>query len=630
LLLGAVLSALPVFGQTDVAPAASPGLRQMSLDDLLDLQVTSMSRKQERWWSASGAIEIVTSDDIRRSGAMNLPDTLRLATGVDVAQSSARSWGISIRGFDVLAANKIAVLMDGRSLYTPFFSGTQWDAQDTMIEDIDRIEVVRGPVGALWGAYAVNGFIQIVTKPADDTQGFLGSAGAGTEDPGFVSLRYGGKISPTTFYRVYVKYFQTDWTYLPGGGHAEPATDFFQTGFRIDSALDKDSSLTFQGDGYSNNGLPLDRVQTEIGGGNLLGRWRRNLDGDRDIEIQAYHDHTLRLIPSTWEERRDTSSLSFKYHLPLGRHDLLLGEDTLVSWDKIAHLSFVTLEPPEKTTHNIGAYVQDTIALVPNRWSLTLGVKGEHNSFSGFEVSPSIRAAFTPTTKTTMWTALSRAVRPPVRVDQDLVFDIGGTRVVQATDNFKAEQVLSYEIGFRTQPLDVLSFDLATFLNHYTDLRSTEPLGSAPLPVTFKNGLRANSAGAELSVMYRPLNWWSFDLSYRYLDLEFSNAPDSRDSAKGTTEGNDPRHLFSLRSHTDLRWHLEFDAALRYVSMRPNPASNAYVVGDLRLGWRPNARWDVALIGRNLFDAQHRELITTNSLNEEVGPSGTLKVTWKY
>ncbi|MDB6094098.1 MAG: TonB-dependent receptor plug [Verrucomicrobia bacterium] len=604
-------------------------LRSLSIDELLNIEVSTLSRQQERWWNAAGAIDVVTNDDIRRSTAQNLPEAIRLATGVDVAQSSARSWAVSTRGFNVLAANKISVLMDGRSLFTPFFSGVQWDAQDAMLEDIDRIEVVRGPVGALWGSFAVNGFIQILTKSAADTQGSLVSVGAGSEDPGFFALRYGGKAGENTFYRVYAKYMETDWTYLANGQRAQPSTDFFQSGFRIDQVVGN-STATLQGDAYTNKGLPQDRDQTEVSGANILGHWHRALGSESEFDVVTYFDHTHRVIPLTWEEERDTASLALKYRLVAGRQDLLVGMDSAFSWDDIAHLSIITLEPAKRLTHTIGLYVQDTVTLVPNLTALVLGLKGEHNSFSGFEGDPSVRGLWTPDRHTTMWAAVSRAVRPPVRIDQDLVFGIGNTVILEASDDFKSESVVAYELGFRRQPTENLTFDISLFYNDYDNIRTTESVGAAALPFTFKNMGRARSRGTEVALMYQPSHWLTLNLSYRYLDLDFSTKPGSRYTGVFDTEANDPTNLVSFGAHFDLPANLEFDSILHHASERPHPFTPAYTSADLRLGWAVTKNWDLSIAGRNLFAPKHQELVTSNSLNEYIAPSCTVKSTWRF
>jgi iron complex outermembrane receptor protein len=616
------------WAQTGVPEPQGADLTTLSLDQLMDLKVTTTSRQPERWWSAPYGIDVVTGDDIRRSGALNLPDALRLATGVHVGQPSARSWAVSIRGMDVLAANKISVVMDGRSLFTPFFSGVQWDAQDTLLEDIDRIEVVRGPVGALWGAFAVNGLIQILTKPAWDTQGLVLTAGTGTEDPGMFGLRYGGKLGEDTAFRVYGKYFQTDWTYLANGKHAQPATDFLQSGFRLDGRRAHDTTVTLQGDYYTNKNLPLDRAQVEISGGNLLGRWHRAFSANSDLQVEGYFDHTYRLLPQQFEERRSTGSASVKYRLTAGRHGLLFGTDALISADKIGNIGIALLEPPKRTIHTVGLYVQDTLQVTP-RSALVLGLKGEHSSFSGYEIEPTIRFAWTPNPRTTAWAAVSRAVRTPVRIDEDLVIRFNGFTLFEANDDFQTETALIYELGVRHRPASALTLDLSTFVYRYDHLRSTEPAGTAPTPLTFKNGLDARSYGAELTLMYQPLPRLSFKGSYRFLNLDFSKDPGSRDTSNGSSEGNDAKHVAILGAHVNLPRNFELDAFLRHASALPKPALEGYTTMDARVGWRASKRLEISLFGRNLFDRQFPEFITTNSLNEQVHRRGALKLTWR-
>ena len=603
------------------------------MEDLVSLDVSTVSRKEERWWSAPAGVDVVTGEEIRRAGVQNIEDALRLATGVDVAQSSAKSWAISLRGMDVLAANKISVVMDGRSLYTPFYSGVLWDQQDVMLEDVDRIEVVRGPVGALWGSYAVNGLIQILTKPAWDTQGWLVSAGAGTEDPGFVSLRYGGKIGENTFYRVYAKYSQTDWTYLPTGGHAQPATDFFQTGFRIDSLRQPDTTLTLQGDFHTNEGLPLDSLQNNNNtGANLLARWHRTYSTDSDLTVESYYDHTYWIIPQNFSELRDTGSLSIKYHFPDGRNYLLVGTDAMISHDDVGNIGIATLQPASTTTHKISTYVQDTISLVPDRTALTLGLEGEENSFSsGYEFQPTIRFAWTPSPQTTVWAAVSRAVRTPVRIDQDLQIQFAGVTFFQATDAFKTEQALAYEIGFRRQPVSARSPSTSRPSSTPT---TTSAARNPPGPRPSRRPSRIPSMpipmARRLTVMYQPvfpaLLQGQLPLPARGF-LQGRRQPRHQQRQRRGQRSAAPRHD---RRAPGSSGNIEFDAFLRCVSSLPNPATPGYTAMDLRLGWRPTPRWEFSVSGRNLLDQQHRELITTNSLNEEVHQSCTLKVTWRY
>lgn len=603
-------------------------LTTLSLDQLTKLEVTTVSRQPERWWTAPNGIDVVTGDDIRRAAAQNLPDAIRLATGVHVGQSSARSWAVSIRGMNVLAANKISVVMDGRSLFTPFFSGVLWGSQDTLLEDIDRIEVVRGPVGALWGAFAVNGFIQILTKPAWDTQGLLVTAGTGTEDPGFFALRYGGKLGRDTAFRAYGKYFQTDWTYKADGHHAQGATDFLQTGFRVDGRRAHDTTLTLQGDYYTNQGLPLDRVQTETSGVNLLGRWHRAFSADSDLQLEGYFDHTRFVIPQSFDERRNTGSVSVKYRRRSGRHGLLFGADGLLSGDKTGDIGAARLEPAARTIHTVGLYAQDTLQLDP-RATLVLGLKGEQSSFAGVEAAPTARFAWSPSARTTAWAAVSRAVRTPVRIDEDLVFRANGLTFFEANDDFETETALAYELGVRHRPASQLTVDLSTFHYRYDHLRSVEPAGAAPLPLTFKNGLDARSWGAEVTVMYQPVARLYLKGGYRFLDLDFSKDADSADASGGSSEGNDAKHVAIVAAHLGLPARFEADAFLRHASALPHPAMPGYTTLDARLGWWASRRLEVSVWGRNLLDRQHAEFVTTNSLNEEVHRRVAIQATWR-
>jgi iron complex outermembrane receptor protein len=616
------------------AGAQAPGaggpqsdLTALSLEQLMNVEVSTVSREPQRWWSAPSGVDVVSGEDIRRAGAQNLPDALRLATGVHVGQSSARSWAVSVRGMNVLAANKISVVMDGRSLFTPFFSGVQWDAQDTLLEDIDRIEVVRGPVGALWGAFAVNGFIQVLTKPAWETQGLLVSAATGNEDPGSFAMRYGGALPGEAFYRAYAKYYQTDWTYNAKGEHTQPATDFFQTGFRLDRGRAAPSRWTLQGDYYTNQGLPLDPPLTEISGANLVGRWQRSLSAGAGVEVDAYFDRTHRVIPQAFEERRRTGSVSAKYRRAAGRHGLVMGLDAALSADEIGNSGFAVLLPGERTVHTVGAYVQDTLQLSP-RAALVVGVKGEHSSFASYEVQPTGRFAWTPSANTTAWAAVSRAVRTPVRIDEDLVIRFSGITLFEANDDFETETAVAFEAGVRQRPVPELTLDLSAFRYVYDHLRSTEPAARG-VPPTFRNGLDAKSYGAEAAVMYQPVPRLFVKGSYRYLALDFSRDPDSRDTTGGSAEGDDPKHVAVLAAHVDLPGRVELDGFLRAASALPHPVLPGYTTVDLRLGWRPTPSLDISLAGRNLLERQYREFITTNSLNEEVHRRVLLKATWR-
>lgn len=346
--------------------------------------------------------------------------------------------------------------------------------------------------------------------------------------------------------------------------------------------------------------------------------------------VRGYFDHTYRLIPGTFEERRKTAAISAKYRVATGRHDLQGGVDGLTSWDEIGNIGVARLEPGERTIHTLGVYLQDAVELAPRRVILTLAAKVEDSSFADVELQPTARLAWTPNPQTTVWGAVSRAVRMPVRVDEDLTLRLNGVAFFEANDEFETEHAVAGEFGVRHQPADTFVFDVSVFAYRYDDLRSTEPAGAAPVPLTFRNTLNAESHGAEVTVMYQPVSRLFFKGSYRFLDLDFSTDPGSRHTTRGRAEGNDPRHLATIGAHLDLPRGFELDAYLRHASELPDPATPAYTALDLRAAWRPAEQWEIELAARNLLDRQHPEFTTTNSLNEEVSRSVSLKVTWRH
>ena len=625
-----VAAATGAGGASSFVPALS--LRQLSLEDLMQIEVSTVSRKAEAWWGAAGAIDVVTHEDIRRSGAMTIPDALRLAAGVHVGQANAREWAVAVRGFNVNAGNKLNVQMDGRSLFTPFFSGVLWDVQDTMMEDIARIEVMRGPAGALWGSYAVNGFVQILTKPAWETQGWLASAGSGTDTPVFGSFRYGGKLTDTSFYRVYAKYAQYNWSYTPGTSRrAQPVTDFAQTGFRSDTRAADGSTFTLHGDAYTNKGTPKDRPQNEVSGANLTAHLVKPLALDAELRSTAYYDFTSKAFLDPFTEKRHTFSGSLKYHIVRGRHDVQVGAEGLVSRDDIRG-GVIFLEPAQRTYYTASVFAHDALAIVPGRWSLVCGGQLLYTNFSGVDVQPTLRFVFTPSHRTTVWGAVSRAVRTPVRLDLDLVAQFGTVRAFEGNEDLKPESVLSWELGFRHKIGERLAFALATFLNDYDNVRSYESATTTfrAFPWTFKNTTNVRSSGVELMTLAQPMAGVFLKVGYRYLDFNLTKDPGSGDFQNGFYEANDARHVASITARFDLPADLDLDVMLRHASSLPNPKMHAFTTADAKLAWAPNAEWELAVIGRNLLDPRHPEFATANHPNDEVGRSVTFKATWRF
>ncbi len=411
-------------GAAQTALADSGDLLDLSIEQLADLQITSVSRAEERLADAPAAVFVITGDEIRRSGVRSIAEALRLAPGVEVARRNAAAWSITIRGFNSDLANKLLVLIDGRSVYSPLYAGVYWDVQDTLLEDIDRIEVIAGPGGTLWGANAVNGVINIITRPAATTSGAFLEAGGGNEERSFAGFRYGGTLGSDIAARVYVKYFDRDPSIQTSGAEGVDAARLAQAGFRMDwGSVDADR-FTVQGDVYGGQegGTFLDSFtlgtrpagsatgEAGVRGANVLARWDRTLDSGASLTLQAYEDHTNRDIPNTYHEKRDTLDVDFQHHLRhRERHDVLWGLGFRSSADKIANTALATFDPDHRDDHTFSAFLQDKIALKSDKWYLTLGSKFEHNDYSGSETQPNVRLSWLVSERQSFWMAASRS-----------------------------------------------------------------------------------------------------------------------------------------------------------------------------------------------------------------------------
>ncbi len=601
------------------------------LEGLLRTDVSTVSRKTERGWSAPGAIDVVTGEDIRRAGVTTLPDALRLATGVHVGRVNESTWAVGIRGFSIVASNKINVSLDGRNLFTPFYSGVLWGSQDTLLEDIDRIEVLRGASGALWGPFAVNGYVQILTKPAWETQGSLLSVGVGDRSQFIAAARHGARSGEHTYYRSYVKYRVADLTEPATGPDPRGSADLAQAGFRSDTRLDADTTFTLQGDVFTDRSTPETYRPESRFGANLGARWQRFLAFDSEVSGALYYDYTEHRFGGVFDERRHTVSTSGQYRRGSGAHDWQLGFDALVSPDHItSSAEGATLLPSRRTYGSAGLFVQDSISLLPDQLVLTLGARLDYTNFSGTHAIPAARLAWTPDSATTLWVSASRALRPPVRIDQDFNASAGGVTIFEGNHDLRPERVRALELGARRAFGRHLALDLATFYNDYDDIRSYEPAGDDPLPLTFGNSLRARSVGVELTAHYQPATWLAFKLGYRWMDFDLEPEPGSGDILNGVFEANDAEHLLTLVARVDLARDWEFDLTFRFVSDLPNPAVPAYGTVDARLGWQARPGWELALVGRNLLQPAHPEFASVNtSPREEVVRSFLLMTTWR-
>ena len=618
---------------TQAASSEIEELNQLSIADLMEMEVTSPGRKAEPRFYSPTAVEILTEEDIRRYGALTLPDTLRIVPGLHVARYIGNGYSVTTRGFSSAAANKMQVMMDGRILYTPLFSGVFWEVQDALLMDLDRIEVIRGPGASLWGANAVNGIISITSKSARETQGALFEGGGGNEELGFGAVRYGGRVGESTFWRVYSKYRYRDEQRLSTGAEAEDFSEHWQSGFRSDSYLREVHQLTLQGDFYLNNFGTLGREDADSRGGNVLGRWTRTYSEESDLQLQLYYDRADRTVPLQYDEERNTVDLDLQHRFPLGeRNDLIWGANYRVSSDQTGIDGTYSFEPSERTLQWAGVFLQDEIAVIPERLTLTLGSKFEHNDFSGFEIQPSGRIAATPWEDQVIWAAVSRAVRAPTRIESDVRFRPvpgGPPVIIQGKPDFESEDLLAYELGYRIRPLDPMTFEISAFYNVYDHLRTLEPTATG-VPLTLMNEREGDTYGFESTINYQALEWWRLTGSYSLLreDLEFSST--SLDPTRGTTEANDPRHLGLVRSRLTLPHRIEFDQVIRYVDSLPNPAIPSYFELDLRLAWRPQPGLELSLVGMNLLDSSHPEFNGGSALQPEVERSVYAKVMWLF
>ncbi|MEO7299415.1 MAG: TonB-dependent receptor [Verrucomicrobiota bacterium] len=619
--------------QTNALEATPAQLKKLSLEDLMNLEVTSVSRRAEPYSLAPAAIQIITQEDIRRSGVSSLPEALRLANNLQVAQVDARGYGITARGFNGTTANKMLVMIDGRTVYTPLFSGVFWDAQDYLLEDIDRIEVISGPGATLYGANAVNGIISIVTKDARNTQGTLLTAGGGTELRAFAGLRYGGMISSNVFYRIYGNYFNRDSTAFANG--ADGLDDWWkaQGGFRLDWEASANDLITFQGDLYHGNETQIAGDDGKINGGNVLSRWTHTISEDSDFSLQLYHDRTYRDFPGTYGDNLDTYDLDFQHHFRIGeRNNFIWGAGYRYTHNFVEKSALLAFLPAKLDRHLFSAFLQDEIKLRDNL-TLTLGTKVEHNDYTGFEVQPSGRIGWSPATNHTIWAAISRAVRTPSRVDKHLYLPAAAPHVViNGGPDFVSETVIAYELGYRVQPVQKVSVSIATFFNQYDDVRGVTPAPFAQVD----NLSEGETYGVELDVSYQILEWWRLRAGYTFLQEHIRVQPGKIEVNGGQGEIPDPQNQVFLSSYMSLPGNLELDGRLRFIDrLAVYSAGKAgtvpsYVSLDLRLGWNPTKNLEFSIVGQNLLDSQHPEFGFPTATRHEIERSVFGKVTWRF
>jgi iron complex outermembrane receptor protein len=668
-----VLSA-PIDSRADETPQHDqPGgesLKHLSLEQLGDVEITSVSKDPRQVFKTPAAVFVITQEDIRRSGATTIPEVLRLAPGVEVARIDADHWSIAIRGLAGQFSKDLLVLIDGRSLYTPLFAGVYWDVQSVMLEDVERIEVVRGPGGTIWGANAVNGVINILTKSAESTHGALVSLGGGNVDQGTASIRYGGTVRKDFNYRVYATgsirgpEFHSD-------GNEFDRFRMGQAGFRTDWKSSEKDTFTVQGDIYSAGSgetsfLPTfptpSALASEIqqnaiasaSGGNLLARWQHTNGEGSDIQIQAYFDRTNR-VDIEGGETRDTFDLDYVQHARIfDDHNLTWGLGARVSPSNFIQTTpGISFLPNAQTDSVYSGFLQYELPIVRDKLTLTAGTKVEHNNFSGWEFEPSVRLLWSPTEHQSFWAAVTRAVRTPSRQDQDVAFDIFagylgvGTPPVPTPVYFEvlgnpkanAERLIGYEAGYRTQVDSHIYLDFTLFYNRYTGLQGYGPpfltQASPTAPVFFvlpyANIIQGPTVGAEVAPEWKITRWWQVRGSYSYLDMELKDKTGFTDVGNllSSYQGSSPRHVVSFQSFFNLPKHFELDTTYRYSSRLPAYSVEAYSTADVRLGWHVGESTEFSVVGQNLLSPSHPEFGGDPGPLVRIKRSAFAKLTWR-
>jgi iron complex outermembrane receptor protein len=646
----AALAFGPLSAHADEGTATIGELKGLSVEQLMNIPVNSVARHPEKLLDAASAVQIITQEDIRRSGATSIAEALRLADNLQVAQKNSHDWAISARGFNTALANKLLVMIDGRTVYTPLFSGVFWDIQDYLLEDIDRIEVISGPGGTLWGANAVNGVINIITKSAKDTQGGYVEGGGGSELEGIAGARYGGALSPNSYLRVYGKYVDRGDEVLADGASSSDSWHQGRGGFRLDLAASGRDNVTVQGDFYDGHEDEPTGGSATTSGGNVLGRWARKFSDDSDMSLQSYFDQTHLLDPEPalmlgtlplappgiLQDDLTTYDIDFQHRFALGaRNRIVWGLGYRYTHDVVGNAPGIGFLPTLLDQRLYSGFVQDEVALRSNL-SFTLGSKLEHNDYTGWELQPNVRLRWTIVQGQALWAAVSRAVRTPSRVDRDL-YEAPPPRILllKGGSDFESEKVIAYELGYRAQFTSRFSSSVSTFYNVYSNLRSTSFTPATVLPLYFANNLEGHTYGVEFSGDYRVLDNWSLHGGYTLLREHLIVKPGQVDINDALNETADPKHQFSLRSSLDLPWRVQFDTSVRWVdSLLINSGATtgtvpSYAELDARLAWRASHGLEVSVAGQNLLHARHPEYGFPDPARIEISRSVYAKLTWR-
>ena len=593
-----VLAALLMLAPAETLAAGTPNLADLSLEQLGDIEVTSVSKREQRLGDAPASVYVITKDAIHRSGANTLAEALRLAPNLHVARINASQYAISARGFNSATANKLLVLVDGRSVYTPLYSGVFWETQDVPLGDVERIEVVSGPGGTLWGANAVNGVINVITSAAGASIGTLAQASAGNLSRG-LSVRQGWRLGDDGALRVYAKYNKRRDSERASGIGADDGFEKLQLGFRGDTTA-AGGALTLQGDAYRESINQAGAADQRHHGANLLARWARTLDDGATLNLQTYIDRSWRDIPGAYTENLRVMDVDLQYLLPAGEgSQWIFGGGHREAQDDVGNYGRLTFLPPSRRlhwTHAFGQYERSLSAAV----TATLGTRVEHNSYSGTEWMPSARLAWKLSPGLLLWSSASRAVRTPSRVDVELYAPAQPPYQLAGGPNFRSEIANTLELGLRAQPGERLSYSVTLFGSRYTSLRNYRRLSDRSFVLI--NGATANVYGVEAWGRYQVRRGWAVQAGLTAMHEGFSGA-----NIASIAPGNDPRYQLRLQSSWALADGVDLDMTLRRVAALRFTNVPGYNEADARLGWRYSDRLEFAISGRNLLHAQHRE-----------------------
>jgi iron complex outermembrane receptor protein len=639
-------------------------LTQDSIEELMDIPVTSVSKSEEKLSRVASAVFVITPDAIVRSGATNIPDLLRMVPGLDVARINANTWAISTRGFNGRFTNKLLVLLDGRSVYTPTFGGVFWEALGLPLNNIERIEVIRGPGGSIWGANAVNGVINIISKKASETQGALLIAGDGNVEQGFGTAQYGGKAGKSTDYRAYIKYLnQGQFPTATGVGGAD-GWRMLRGGFRSDSALSSKDVLMLQGDLYSaregnsfayvsfnpgpvllNADLPVN-----LSGGFLQGVWNHTWSPRSDSSLHLSYDAYKR--NDQLHEGRRTFALDFQHNFTgWERHNIVWGATYRYSASRSDGALGISLVPARRSIPLFSSFIQDEIAIVPDHFLLTIGAKLERNFYTGFAILPNARVAWIPSHRDTVWAAISKAERTPSETDAALrvqAFVIPGpggipfVPTLSGNPKFKNEGVITYESGYRTIISQRLSIDATAYYNRYSHQQTSEPstpfLVNAPspyfvLPLIYANLMHGETHGTEVAVNWKVTDRWNLSPGYAFEQIHMHLAPTSQDTTSVSgAQGSSPINAAQLRSHLTLTHGLAWDTSGYFVGRLSDPREASYTRLDTALSWDLGEKIALSLVGQNLLPGRHEEFFdTSGSVDTTLMKRGAYaKIQWQF